>query len=67
MQDFIYNAMLAKASRKLLDKVSSDLPVEMMEFIVASRIKVFLLLSRKMSPKRKTLVNFESLCCNMDL
>ena len=67
MQDFIYNAMLTKASRKLFDKSSSNLPVEMMESIVVSRIKVPLVLSRRMSPKRKTLVNFESLCCNMDL
>ena len=28
---------------------------------------MFLLLSKEVSPKSKTLVNFESLCCNMDM
>ena len=54
--------MLTKASQELLNKGSLNLPVEMMLFIVASMIKVFLLLSKEMSPKSKTLVNFESLC-----
>ena len=30
MQDFNYNAMLTKASQELLNKGSSNLPVEMM-------------------------------------
>ena len=30
MQDFIYNAIVTKASQELLNKVSSNLPVEMM-------------------------------------
>ena len=30
-------------------------------------MKVFLLLSKEVSPKSKTRVNFESLCCNMDM
>ena len=34
---------------------------------MASRIKVFLLLSKELSPKSKTLVNFESLSCNIDM
>ena len=58
--------MLAKASQELLNKGSSNLPVEMMQSIVASRIKVFLLLSKEASPKSKTLVNFESICCNIE-
>ena len=28
---------------------------------------MFLLLSKDVSPKNKTLLNFESLCCNMDM
>ena len=59
--------MLTKASQELLNKGLSNLPVEMMQSIVASRIKVLLLLSKEVSPKSKTLVNFESLCCNMDM
>ena len=35
--------------------------------MVASRIKVFLLLSKEVSPKSKTLVNFESLSCNIHM
>ena len=34
---------------------------------MALRINVFLLLSKEVSPKSKTLVNFGSLCCNMDM
>ena len=34
---------------------------------MASRIKVFLLLSKEVSPKSKTLANFESLSCNIDM
>ena len=34
---------------------------------MASRINVFLLLSNQVSRKSKTLVNFESLCCNTDM
>ena len=30
MQDFIYSAMVTKASQELLNKGSSNLPVEMM-------------------------------------
>ena len=59
--------MISKTSQELLNKGSSNLPVELMFSIVASRIKVFLLLSEEVSPKSKTLVNFESLCCNMDM
>ena len=59
--------MLAKSSQELLNKGSSNLPVEMMQSIVASRVNVFLLLSKEVPPKSKTLVNFESLCCNMDM
>ena len=67
MQDFNYNAMLTKASQELLNKSSSNLPLEMIYSIVASRIKVFLLLSKEASPKSKKLVNSKSLFCNMDM
>ena len=56
--------MLTKATQELLNKRSSNLLAEMMQSIVASRIKVFLLLSKEVSPKSKTLVNFKSLYCH---
>ena len=59
--------MLTKASQELLNKGSSNLPVEMMYCIVPLRIKVFLLLLKEVSPKSKTLVKFKSLCCNIDM
>ena len=65
--DFLYNVKPTKASQELLNKGTSNLPVEMMKSIVESRTKVVLLLSKEVSPKSKTLVNFESLCCNIDM
>ena len=59
--------MLTKVSQELLNEGSSNLPVEMMQSIVASRIKVFLSLSKEVLPKSRTLVNSESLCSNMDM
>ena len=56
--------MLTKAIQEMLDKRSSNRLAEMMQSIVASRIKVFLLLSKEVSPKRKSLVNFKSLYCH---
>ena len=52
--------------QELLKEGSSNLPVKMIQFAVASRVKVFLLLSKSVLPKYKTLVNFESFRCNMD-
>ena len=49
--------MLTKAiflpGQELLNKGSSNLPVEMMQSTVASRIKAFLSLSKVVSPKNK--------------
>ena len=59
--------MLTKASQELLNKGSPNLPVDMIYSIVASRIKVSLLLLKEVSPKSKKLVNFESPYCKTDI
>ena len=51
----------------VLNKGSSNLPVQIMQSIVVSRIKEFLLLLKEISPKSKTLVNFVSLFCKIDM
>ena len=64
MQDFIYEVMLRSAGQEILNKGSSNLPLEMIYSIVASRIKVILLLSKEVLQRKGQL---ESLCCNLDM
>ena len=61
MQDFIYNTNLTEASQELLNKCTSNLPVGN-DLIY----NVFVIVKRSVA-KSKTLVNFKSLCCNIDM
>ena len=66
---FIYTVLL-KSHHILLSQEffnKGSLPCEFIYFIVASRIKVFLLLSNEVPPKVKTLLNLESLCFKTDM